>query len=167
VIEIPLPVVLLPWLLAILAWVAFPWLARRVERPDLLRWLPPGLVIVGGALVWLAASEAEAGGHDARAMSFEAASAALCDARQALPDDRSAAVRAFRDRAHESLHVLASDPVLDRSLAAALLRAKEDVESGIARDADGGELAAPMATLVMAAERALTDLGIEAEPCAD
>jgi len=165
VIEIPLAILLLPFVAAGVAWIAFPWLARRVERPDLLRWLPPGLVVIGGALLWLSATDAPGGGHDARAMSFAATAVALCDARRALPDDRGAAVRAFRDRAHEPLHLLAADASLDRALAADLLRDKERVEAAIASGAGGVQLQSPMAALSTSAARALADIGVEVEPC--
>jgi hypothetical protein len=165
VIEIPLPILVLPWLLAALAWIGFPWLARRVDRPHLLRWLPPGLVVVGGALLWLSASDAPAGGHDTRTMTFAATAVALCDARSALPDDRDAATRAFRDRAHEALHMLAADPALDRGLAGELLRSKEAVESGIAAGTAGSDLAGPIEALVESTARAMLDLGVEFEPC--
>ena len=164
-IEIPLPILLLPWLLAGLAWFGSPWLVRRGERPTLLRWLPPGLVVVGGALLWLSATDAPAGGHDARVTSFAATAVALCDARRSLPDDRDAAVRSFQDRAHESLHLLAADATLDRTLAADLLRAKERVESEIAAGATGVELEAPMDALATSTRMALTDIGVEVEPC--
>jgi hypothetical protein len=165
VIEIPLPLLLLPFVAAGLLWIGFPWLARRVERPDLLRWLPPGLIVVGGALLWLSATDAPAGGHDGRATSFAATAVALCDATRALPDDREAAVRAFQDRAHEPLHVLAADATLDRTLAADLLRAKERVEAGIAAGATGAELEGAMDALAASTGTALADIGIEVEPC--
>jgi hypothetical protein len=163
--SIPLPLLVLPWLLAIGVWVAFPWLAQRVPRPDLLRWLPPGLVVVGGTLLWLSASGGPVGGHDGRAETMVAAAAALCDARAALPDDRETAVRTFQDRAHETLHVLAADAALDRGIAGELLRSKEAVESGIASGVDGDQLAAPMEVLSVSTAAALSDLGVEVEPC--
>lgn len=165
-IDIALPLLLLPWLLAVVTWVAFPWLGRTVGRPGLLRWLPPGLVVFGGALLWLAASDAPAGGHDARTMTFAATAAALCDARRALPDDRDAAVRAFQDRAHDSLHLLAADPALDRASAGDLLRTKESVEAAIAAGVPAGELEAPMDELIAITARALADLDVEVASCA-
>jgi hypothetical protein len=165
VIELPLPLLLLPFAAAALAWIGYPWLARRVERPDLLRWLPPGLIVLGGALLWLAATDAPAGGHDASPTSFAATAVALCDARRALPDDREAAVRAFQDRAHDPLHSLAADTALDRALAADLLRAKERVEAAIAAGEPGVALQPPMDALAASTGLALADIGLEVEPC--
>jgi hypothetical protein len=162
---IPLPLLILPWLLALALWMAFPWVARRTARPDLLRWLPPGLVVVGGALLWLSASGRPADGHPDQAAAFAAAAAALCDARAALPDDRATAARAFQDGAHDALHTLAADTALDRGHAADLLRAKESVESGIAGGASGADLAAPMDALLASTAVALADVGIEAGEC--
>lgn len=164
VISIPLPLLVLPWVLAIGVWLAFPWIVRRTGRRDALRWVPPGLVLVGGALLWLTAG-GEADGRDARATSFAAAAAALCDARTALPDERDTAVRIFWDRAHEPLHALAADTSLDRGLAATLLVTKEDVEARIADDASGDELAAPMAELRDSAVAAMAGIGMEASAC--
>jgi hypothetical protein len=163
--SIPLPLLVLPWLLAAAVWLAFPWVARRTARPDVLRWLPPGLVLIGGALLWLSATGGSADGHHDRAAVFVASAAALCDARAALSDDRATAVRAFQDGAHDALHTLATDPALDRGHAAELLRAKESVESGIAEGAPGEDLAGPMDALLASTEVALADIGIEVGEC--
>jgi hypothetical protein len=163
---IPLPLLVLPWALAIALWVAFPWVARRTGRPDLLRWLPPGLVVVGGALLWLSASGRPADGHHGQAAVFAASVAALCDARSALPDDRAAAVRAFQDGAHDALHTLAADPALDRGQAGDLLRAKESVESGIADGTPGAGLVDPMEAIIASTRTALADVGVQVEGCA-
>jgi hypothetical protein len=163
---IPVPLLLVPWILALAVWLAFPWIARRTTRPDLLRWVPPGLVVVGGAMLWLSASGRPTDGHDGHATAFVAAAAALCDARAALPDDRASAVRAFQDLAHDDLHVLAAEPDLDRGYAGDLLRAKEAVESGFADEATGPELAAAMDALIASTETAVADLGITVAGCA-
>lgn len=164
VIPIPLPLLVLPWLLAIGTWLAFPWLAGRIGHAGTLRWVPPGLVVVGGAMLWLSAEPAD--GHDARASAYASAHAALCDAEAALPGDREAAVAAFVNRAHDTLHTIAADPMLDRGLAADLLRAKQAVESEVAADASGDALAEPMTALVAATTDALADLEVEVSPCA-
>ena len=164
VIPIPLPVLVLPWLIAIGTWLAFPWLAARIGHRQVLRWVPPGLVVLGGAMLWLSAEPAD--GHDAREGAYASAHAALCEASTELPDDREAAVRAFQDRAHDTLHTLAADPMLDRGLAAELLRAKEAVESDIAADAPGASMVEPMTALVARTADALADLAVEVSPCA-
>jgi hypothetical protein len=163
VIPVPAPLLVLPWLLALAVWLAFPWLSRRLGRPALLRWMAPALVVVGGFLLWLSGDPVD--GHRAPAP-YSDAHAALCDARAALPDDRDAAVRAFRDRAHDMLHTLAADPLIERGLAADLLRAKEAVESRIAAGAPGAQLVAPMNELDVRASAALQGLGLEVAPCA-
>ncbi len=164
--SIPLPLLVLPWALALALWVAFPWVMRRTGRPDLLRWVPPGLVVIGGALLWLSASGRPADGRHGHAAVFAASAAALCDARAALPDDRAGAVRAFQDGAHDTLHTLAADPALDRSHAGDLLRAKESVESDIAGGTTGAGLIGPMDALIASTRTALADVGVEVEPCA-
>ena len=159
----PLPLLVLPWLLALGVWMAGPWLSRRIGHRERLRWVPPGLVIVGGALLWLSAAPAD--GHDDGG-TYGSAHAALCGARDALPDEPELAVRLFEDRAHETLHLLAADPMLDRGVAADLLRAKETVESGIARGAAGAALVVPMDALIARSSAALDDLDVDVPSCA-
>lgn len=165
-IAVPLPLLVLPWLLAVAVWAAFPWLARRVGHARVLRWLPPSLVLAGGALLWLAAASSDADGHDDATANLLAAADSLCVARAALPSDVDAASQAFQNRAHDGLHELAAHPGLDRALAAELLRSKEAVESRLASGVDGAELVAPMEALVGSTLAALGGIGIEAEPCA-
>jgi hypothetical protein len=164
-ISIPLPVLVLPWLLALGTWLAFPWLVARVGNATRIRWLPPAFVVVGGALLWLSTGE-DAGGHDAAARPMQSAAVALCEASAALPDDRDAAVRSFTDGAHEQLHLLAADPGLDRALAGDVLRRKQTVEALIAARASGEELSEPIAALGEATRAALGDLDIRTDPCA-
>jgi hypothetical protein len=166
VISIPVPLLVLPWVVAIGLWLAFPWVAARAPRPDLLRWVPPGLVVLGGALLWVSATDEAATGHDTHDPTLAAAVSALCDARAALPGDPSRAAATFRDRAHDTLHVLAADPELDRGLAGDLLRAKEEVEARIADGASGDELTGPMDALVASATAALAGIGVEVDACA-
>lgn len=163
--SIPVPILVLPWLLAGAAWLAFPWLARRIGRPAVLRWVPPGLVVIGGAMLWLSSAGEPAGGHDARATSMRTAASGLCLAAASLPTDRDEAVRAFTNRAHEPLHALAADPDLPRADAAALLRAKEAVEARIAEGAPADALVDPVDELRTAFATAIDRIGIEVDPC--
>jgi hypothetical protein len=91
------------------------------------------------------------------------ASSGLCAAMAALPD-LPASHRAFTNLAHAQLHVLASDPRLDRSSAAAvleaMLRVEDDFANGRAIDAR-----ADLPRLKSAADTALGALDVEVPPC--
>lgn len=84
---------------------------------------------------------------------------ALCSARDAASaGDAAAAEAAFQDEAHETLHHLAEEVEgADRAAAAALLRAKSDVEADFAEEAPdpatvGGHLDALLAAMADALE---------------
>lgn len=84
---------------------------------------------------------------------------ALCSARDAASaGDARAAEAAFQDEAHETLHHLAEEVEgADRAAAAALLRAKSDVEADFAEEAPdpatvGGHLDALLAAMADALE---------------
>ena len=88
------------------------------------------------------------------------AHAALCEA-EARPDQ---ARQLFFDRSHDALHTVARDlEDVDRAQAAALLQAKERVESGL--DAPGPTLPDDLARLADVYRASLGRLAITAPPC--
>lgn len=103
---------------------------------------------------------AAACGDDAAADPLVDAHVALCEA-----GDRPAEARElFFDRSHEALHEVARrlDDV-DRAQAAALLEAKQRVESGLERP--GPNLLGDIARLAEVYRASLGRLAIEASPC--
>ncbi len=85
---------------------------------------------------------------------------ALCEA-VARPGE---ARQLFFDRSHDALHTVARDlEDVDRAQAAALLQAKEKVESGL--DGPGPTLAQDLARLADVYRASLGRLAIEAPPC--
>lgn len=72
----------------------------------------------------------------------------------------------FHDTVHQPLHDLAAETSdVDRTVAAALLEAKESIESGFASD-DGPMLKATIDELVVAVDEALRATGHRSLPCA-
>ncbi|HEX2048712.1 MAG TPA: hypothetical protein VHF27_13175 [Acidimicrobiales bacterium] len=114
------------------------------------------LKVVAAALLVLAAACGDGGTTDP----LVDAHVALCQA-AARPDQ---ARQLFFDRSHDALHTVAADlEDVDRAQAAALLEAKQRVESGL--DAPGPTLPQDMARLAEVYRASLGRLAIEAPPC--
>lgn len=92
----------------------------------------------------------------------------LCSARDAASaGDAAAAEATFEDEVHETLHHLAEEVEgVDRAAAAALLRAKSDVEADFAEEApDPGAVAEHVDALLAAMADALEVVGTVAPAC--
>lgn len=93
---------------------------------------------------------------------------ALCSARDAaMTDDVAAAEATFEDEAHETLHHLAEElEGTDRAAAAALLRAKSDVEADLVEEApDPATVGGHLDALLAAMADALEVVGLDAPAC--
>lgn len=123
--------------------------------------------LVSVAVALLTVGAAGCGGRPSSSEDpYRSAMAALCEALRAAQDgDGDLARQAFYDTAHRPLHDLAAETTdIDRTLAARLLEAKESVESAL--DTDGAVSSDPFATLIAAADAALTATGHDPVPCA-
>jgi hypothetical protein len=105
------------------------------------------------------------GGSSQPAPGAAAASAGLCQSIAALPDV-SAAERAFTNGAHDALHALASEPRLDRSIAARVLEAMERVHTDFSESPALSVLTDDLVELHASADAALDALGVEVPQCA-
>ena len=95
---------------------------------------------------------------------------ALCSVQiDAAAQDVVTAEATFRDEVHETLHHLADEvETVDRTIAAALLRAKSSVEADFAEDApDPATTAADVQGLLSAMGNAMGAVGLEAPGCPD
>ena len=143
---------------------------RRSRTPSGVPRRRVTLVMVFGLVMVLAACDAATtpgasnGSPAATAAGLSQSSAGVCAAIAALPD-AAAAERAFDNSAHEALHGLAADPRLDRIASAAVLESMERVESDFAEPSGTQALAADLATLLEAANRALRAIGEAAPAC--
>jgi|SRR5688500_3311914 len=124
-----------------------------------------GLIVAVGGFTFLR-SEGETHQHRQETGSdseYQDAVAALCEARDAQPDEARAL---FFDRAHGPLHVLADEVAdQDRGTAADLLEAKQEVESMLDSEA-GADLNRSFGRLVDATVAAVGVLDVEVEACA-
>jgi hypothetical protein len=136
---------------------------------------PPVVAVTVAVLALVAAScsdsatvrdqRSPAGGADGPEI---AALLALCSARDAaFADDVAVAEAAFEDEAHETLHHLAEEVEgIERAAAAALLRAKSDVEADFVEDApDAAAVQGHVEALLDAMRDALEVVGIPAPAC--
>ena len=139
---------------------------QKTAAPIVSAVLVAGGLIVGiGGFTFLK-SETETHQHQPATGSdtdYQAAVAALCEARDAQPGEARAL---FFDRAHGPLHVLADDVAEeDRATAADLLEAKQQVESTLDSD-QSADLGEELGRLVDATVAALTVIDVEVQACA-
>jgi hypothetical protein len=91
---------------------------------------------------------------------------ALCDIAEGRVVAFEEVEAAFNDRAHETLHHIASAArEEDASEAAALLEAKSVVEADLEQDEAPAGLARHVAALAAATATAIRAIGLEGEPC--
>lgn len=109
------------------------------------------LILLGilGGLVALAVTPRDGSDDEASPSPATAAHDGLCQALQAADaGDEKTARAVFFDRSHDGLHDLAARAAeIDRSLAADLLEAKQDVEALLDGDEYGSDLAAGLSAL--------------------
>lgn len=139
-----------------------------------MMWLMPRILAVTMALFALVATScgdqptARGDGLPAADEPETQAYLALCSARDAASaGDAPAAEAAFQDEAHETLHHLAEEVEgADRAAAAALLRAKSNVEADFAEEApDPATVAEHVDALLAAMADALDVVGTVAPAC--
>jgi hypothetical protein len=136
---------------------------RVAVRPSRRRWRS---IIAVTALLLSACSPTGSGpGTPGQpAIGLSASSAGVCQAIAALPDP-AAAERAFTNVAHDSLHGLAGDPRLSRSLSARVLEAMQKVEADFSQTPDVASLSGDLAQLRASADAALQALGEDVPAC--
>lgn len=99
--------------------------------------------------------------------SYVAAVTGLCEARRVAASDPDEALRLFQDEAHVPLHDLAAEVgERDRAAAAALLEAKQTVESEVENEPlEGDALEADLDDLLDATVSGLAAIEVEAPTC--
>lgn len=134
----------------------------------------PILLVLGGIAIGVGSLTIFAkDDHDATASSgnsnetYVAAVTGLCAAHHAASTDADEARRIFQDDAHVPLHDVAAEvQETDRAAAAALLEAKETVESDVEDESvDGAALESDLEDLLDATVLALRAIDVEAPTC--
>ena len=124
-----------------------------------------GLIVAIGGFTFL---KAETDGHQHTEAAppgtdYADAVAALCEARQAKPDE---AADLFLDRAHGPLHELADEIASeDREATAELLEAKQEVEHALESPEHGAGLRRDLDRLIETTVASLSLIDVEVEAC--
>ena len=95
-----------------------------------------------------------------------AVAAGLCEAATQAPTDVKAAEKTFNGRSHDGLHLIARGlEQIDRAASAALLEAKEKVESDFSRSAAGAQVATDLRQLHEVTVSSLARFNVTAGAC--
>lgn len=140
-------------------------MTTRLRAPlPVIPWLVGATIalVLNGCAVGARSTLTETG----TAPGLSSAVSGVCGAVAALPD-RSTAERVFTNVAHESLHGLAADPRLDRTMSAAILEAMQVVEEDFRGSADASRLSGDLGALRTAAATALGAIGEAVPGCAE
>jgi hypothetical protein len=92
--------------------------------------------------------------------------AGICDAAQLADRNIDSARATFYGQSHEGLHLIARGlEKIDRAAAAALLEAKQKVESDLVAPPPGRQLAADLRQLADVTRSSLARFDVNADPC--
>lgn len=126
-----------------------------------------GLGAVGWAVYRIVPTDPPAnGGVDLSAAELRSAYSELCGTRTLMDGDPERARDQFFGRVHSPLHIIAARAQdADRTVAARMLEAKNDVERSFNDQAPAGETARALDRLLVRTRQALISIGVTTSTC--